>query len=110
MSHVKCHIIYIYIFFTITESTEAYKEACTEFRKNLVKGRQFKDSQNRQITILDVPKQKNRAIEVEVTTLSNKPNEKGVRQELICGSQKRKVRPKLWQIFPQDLTICLQKF
>ena len=60
----------------MTGSSKAYKEACNELRTNLVKGRQFKDSQNRQITILDVPKQKSNAIEVEVTTLLNKPDEK----------------------------------
>ena len=70
----------------MTGSSKAYKEACNELRTNLVKGRQFKDSQNRQITILDVPKQKNNAIEVEVTTLSNKPNEK-----------RGKARINMWQ-------------
>ena len=54
---------------------QAYKEACTALKSQLVKGRIFNDSQGRQLTILDVPKDK-KPIEVEVTNKSSKPYEK----------------------------------
>ena len=63
--------------------SKSYKEACTELRAQFVKGATFKDYQNRQMKILDIPKGKNKAIEVEVTTLSNKPNEK----RGLCGQK-----------------------
>ena len=54
---------------------ESYKEACTMLKAEFVKGRIFNDSHGRQLTILEVPKDK-KPIEVEVTTKSSKPNEK----------------------------------
>ena len=53
----------------------AYKDACTALKSQLVKGKVFKDAQGRQLTILEVPKG-NKPIEVEVTTMSKKPNAK----------------------------------
>ena len=60
---------------TMKGGSEAYKEACTALKSELVKGKLFKDSHGRQLNILEVPKDK-KPIIVEVTTKSNKPNEK----------------------------------
>ena len=59
----------------MTGSSRTYKNACTELRSQFVKGGKFSDLQGRVMTILDIPKGKNKAIEVEVTTLSKKPSE-----------------------------------
>ena len=54
---------------------EAYKEAYSALKNQLVKGRIFKDSQGRKLTILEVPMSK-KPMEVEVITFSKKSNEK----------------------------------
>ena len=59
----------------MTGSSRTYKNACTELRSQFVKGIKFSDLQGRVITILDIPKGKNKTIEVELTTLSKKPSE-----------------------------------
>ena len=60
---------------TIKGEVAAFKYACPALRTELVKGRLFKDSQGRELTILEVPKGK-KPIDVEVTTMNNNPNEK----------------------------------
>ena len=55
--------------------SQAYKDAHTALRTKLVKGAVFTDSKGSTLTILNVPKVKNQAIVVEVTTLNEKKNE-----------------------------------
>ena len=78
----------------------SYKDACTELRAQFTKGKKFKDSQNRQLNILDIPKGKNKAIKVEVITLSNTANEKRGRAKINMYEPKVKGSTKIM------LTIC----
>ena len=57
-------------------NSKAYRDAQMALKIQLVKGAVFKDSKGRTLMILDVPKFKNQAITVEVTTLSTKQSEK----------------------------------
>ena len=67
----------------------AYKDACTALKSQLVKGRVFADAQGRQLNILEVPKG-NKPIEVEVTTLSKKPNTKRGKAKIHMWQPKQK--------------------
>ena len=62
---------HIYQGMTMKGGGVAYKEACTALKTELIKGKVFKDSQGRQLSILEVPNDKTPMI-VEVTTKSNK--------------------------------------
>ena len=60
---------------TMKGKSLAFKDACIKLKQQLVKGRMFKDSKGRKLTILEAPKGTG-PIDVEVTTLSVKANEK----------------------------------
>ena len=59
---------------TIKGGSVAYKDACTALKTQFVKGKVFKDLHGRQLKIIEVSR--NKPIEVEVTTLSKKTNER----------------------------------
>ena len=51
-----------------------FQDACIAQKNQLKKGKIFKDNEGRQLTILEAPNGPG-PIDVEVTTLSNKPSE-----------------------------------
>ena len=53
----------------------AFQDACIALKQEMIKGRIFKDDKGRKLTILEAPKGTG-PIDVEITTISNKPNEK----------------------------------
>ena len=92
---------------TIKGGSVAYKDACTALKTQFVKGKVFKDLHGRQLKIIEVSR--NKPIEVEVTTLSKKTNErKGKAQIHMWEPTKKETLHNNGQ-FALRLPVCLCK-
>ena len=75
-----------------------FQDACIALKQQMGKGRIFKDNKGRQLVILEAPKGL-APIDVEITTISNKPSEKRGKAKLMIHKPNTKKVQQSKQVY-----------